>query len=87
MEQRTSDIISYLDMCQRVGISLQRGMNFHVRPRLSVIPMSVRPGAPYADRVLDEGRTLIYEGMIYHGKGVAPIQRPSINRTRTLVVR
>ena len=28
----------------------------------SVILMSIRAGAPYADRIEDEGRTLIYEG-------------------------
>ncbi|MBM3956730.1 MAG: HNH endonuclease [Gemmatimonadetes bacterium] len=38
-------------------------MNF--RPagiNTSVLLMSVRPGAPYADRVEEEGRVLIYEG-------------------------
>lgn len=49
-------------MCLVEGTSLQRGMNFHLRGGLSVILMSLRRGAPYADRVEDEGRTLIYEG-------------------------
>jgi hypothetical protein len=49
-------------MCLAVGASLQRGMNFRLRGTESVILMSVRPGAPYADRVEDEGRILIYEG-------------------------
>jgi len=56
------NIISYFDMCQTEGTSLQKGMNFRVRGRHSVILMSLRPGAPYRDRVEDEGRTLIYEG-------------------------
>jgi hypothetical protein len=58
----TGNIISYIDMCQREGLSLQAGMNFGVGGNHSVILMSVRPNAPYRDRVEDEGTTLIYEG-------------------------
>jgi hypothetical protein len=49
-------------MCQREGVSLQRGMNFELNGNHSVILMSVRPNAPYADRLEDDGTTLIYEG-------------------------
>jgi hypothetical protein len=56
------DVISYLEMCQEESSSLQRGMNFHLRGNVSVILMSLRPGAPYADRIEDDGKTLIYEG-------------------------
>lgn len=56
------DVISYLEMCSREGTSLQRGMNFQLRQGHSVVLMSVRPGAPYHDQVVDEGRALIYEG-------------------------
>jgi hypothetical protein len=49
-------------MCSAIGVSLQRGMNFRLQGKDSVILMSVRPGAPYADRIEDEGRILIYEG-------------------------
>jgi hypothetical protein len=56
------DIISYLDMCRNEGVNLQRGMNFRLRGRYSVILMSLRPGAPYADRIEQEGKILIYEG-------------------------
>jgi hypothetical protein len=56
------DIISYFDMCQREGTSLQRGMNFRLRGRHSVILMSRRPNAPYADRIEEDGTVLIYEG-------------------------
>ncbi len=49
-------------MCQREAVSLQRGMNFELRDHHSVILMSVRPNAPYADRLEDDGTTLIYEG-------------------------
>jgi hypothetical protein len=59
---RPGDIISYLDICQEEKINLQRGMNFKLRNALSVFLMSIRRGAPYADRVEDEGRILIYEG-------------------------
>ncbi len=57
-----AEIISYMEMCSAVGVNLQRGMNFRLQGTETVILMSLRPGAPYADRVEDEGRTLIYEG-------------------------
>jgi hypothetical protein len=41
---------------------LQQGMNFNCGRNHSVILMSVRPGAPYNDRLEDGGTTLIYEG-------------------------
>ena len=56
------DVISYLDACREEGVNLQRGMNFRLRGRQSVILMNVRRGAPYADRVEEGGRVLIYEG-------------------------
>src|SRR6516164_4262236 len=51
-----------MEMCSAIGVNLQRGMNFRLKDCESIILMSLRPGAPYADRVEDEGRTLIYEG-------------------------
>ena len=56
------DVISYLDMCREEGVNLQRGMNFRLKGGFSVILMSLRTGAPYADRIEDDGRVLIYEG-------------------------
>ena len=56
------NIISYMDMCQREGASLQRGMNFRLRGRHSVILMSVRTNAPYQDSIEEDGAVLIYEG-------------------------
>lgn len=56
------EIISYIEMCQAWSVSLQRGMNFHLRPDCSVILMSRRSNAPYRDQITDEGRVLIYEG-------------------------
>jgi len=59
---KQGDVVSYLKMCSEEGVNLQRGMNFRLKKKASVILMSLRSGAPYADRVEDEGRTLIYEG-------------------------
>src|SRR5215469_17050370 len=61
-ELQPGDVISYMEMCSTIGVNLQRGMNFRLRDAESVILMSLRPGAPYADRIEDEGRILIYEG-------------------------
>jgi hypothetical protein len=60
-EIQPGEIISYLEMCQAEGCSLQRGMNFHLNPN-SVILMSVKKGAPYSDKTEDNGRVIIYEG-------------------------
>jgi len=56
------DIISYLEMCGEEGVNLQRGMNYHLRGDISVILMSLRPNAPYSDKIESDGRILIYEG-------------------------
>lgn len=56
------DVLSYLEMCGVESAHLQRGMNFRLRGGLSVVLMSTRPNAPYADEIQDGGRTLIYEG-------------------------
>lgn len=56
------NIISYFEMCQNEGTSLQRGMNFRLRGRHSVILMSIHPNAPYQDQIEDDGSVLIYEG-------------------------
>ena len=58
----SDNIIPYLEMCQREGASLQAGMNFGLGRDHSVILMSLRPNAPYQDRIEDGGTTLIYEG-------------------------
>jgi hypothetical protein len=56
------EVISYLDMCREEGVNLQRGMNYKLRNGESVILMSIRKGAPYADRIEEGGKVLIYEG-------------------------
>lgn len=57
-----NEVISYMEMCLREGMSLQRGMNFRNGRDHSVILMSIQPNAPYQDRIEDNGETLIYEG-------------------------
>lgn len=56
------EIISYIDMCQAWSTSLQRGINFRLRPDRSLILMSRRTNAPSRDRVEEEERIIIYEG-------------------------
>lgn len=58
----SNEILSYIEMCQREGLSLQKGMNFRSGGNHSVILVSVRPNAPYRDRYEDDGAILIYEG-------------------------
>jgi len=56
------NVIPYIQMCQYEGTSLQRGMNFRLKGKHSVILMSVRPNSPYRDEVQENGSVLIYEG-------------------------
>ncbi len=50
-------------MCDEEGVqTLQRGMNFRLNPRYSLILMSRRANAPYRDKVHDDGVTIEYEG-------------------------
>lgn len=56
------DVLSYFEMCQTEGTSLQRGMNFRLHGRHSVILMSRNPNAPYEDQIEENGSVLIYEG-------------------------
>ncbi len=71
------EIISYRQMCDREGIqTLQRGMNYRLNPRYSLILMSRRPNAPYRDRVLSDGLSIEYEG---HD---VPKSSPEINPKR-----
>src|SRR6185437_16128920 len=58
-----NEIITYVEMCRRENLSLQRGMNFRPSGKhYSIILMSQTPNAPYTDVVEDDGRTLIYQG-------------------------
>ena len=57
-----NEIITYLELCQREKASLQRGMNFKLFENYSVILMSLRKNSPYQDEVIDNGKSIIYEG-------------------------
>jgi hypothetical protein len=82
------DVISYLDMCRAEGVNLQRGMNFRLKGKLSVILMSIRKGAPYADRIEENGRILIYEGhdvpLLRDGPNPKTVSQPEKNPGGTL---
>ncbi len=56
-------IYSYREMCDLENVqTLQRGMNFRMKPNYSLILMSRRSNAPYHDAILDDGLTIEYEG-------------------------
>jgi len=56
-------IYSYREMCDIENMqTLQRGMNFRMNPKYSVILMSRRSNAPYLDKILEDGITIEYEG-------------------------
>ena len=81
-----NEILSYLEMCQREGVSLQKGMNYQLGDRYSIILMSVRPNAPYRDRFEDDD-TIIYEGHDIHNKLGGPdpknVDQPERNPSGT----
>jgi hypothetical protein len=50
-------------MCDSEGVqTLQRGMNYCLKPTYPVILMSQRSSAPHRDRIYDNGVTIEYEG-------------------------
>lgn len=56
-------LYSHHEMCAiEGGKMLQRGMNFRITPKYSVILLSQRPNAPYTDKIYPDGITLEYEG-------------------------
>jgi hypothetical protein len=73
---KPGDIISYLQMCTiESGVNLQQGMNFRLKGGHSIILMSLREDAPYADKIIDEGRAIIYEG---HDVRITQADNPKI---------
>jgi hypothetical protein len=62
MSTQPGDIISHAQMCLEERVSLQRGMNYKIKGGSTVILMSLRKGAPYADKIEENGKILIYEG-------------------------
>ena len=50
-------------MCDLENVqTLQRGMNYRLNPKYSVILMSQRTNAPYKDKIHEDGLTIEYEG-------------------------
>ncbi len=82
------DVISYNQMCLEEGSSMQRGMNYRHHNGLSVILMSLRPDAPYADEVRENGRVLIDQGHDAQNRRGGPdpkaVDQPMINDNRSL---
>ncbi len=82
------NIIAYIEMCQKEGTSLQKGMNFRLKGKHSVILMSVRENSPYQDEITEDGTVLIYEGHdVPKTKGVtAPklLDQPEFRATGSL---
>jgi hypothetical protein len=83
---RFREILSYPEMLQREGISLQKGMNFRVRggaAGYSILLMSVRKGAPYQDQWHDESEPGAHAG----GGGVLEYEGHDAMQSRHAAVR
>ncbi len=59
---KVDDIISYTELSAAENATIQKGMNFQIKPEYSIFLMSVRKNAPYADEWDERTGTLIYEG-------------------------
>jgi hypothetical protein len=59
---KTDDIISYAELVAAENANIQKGMNFHIKAEYSILLMSVRKNAPYADEWDEKRNALIYEG-------------------------
>jgi HNH endonuclease len=85
---RPGDVISYMEMCSAEGVNLQRGMNFRLKAGKSVILMSLRAGAPYNDKVENDGKVLIYEGhdtsQLKEGPNSKTVDQPMTNPSGSL---
>jgi len=85
---KQGDVIPYINMCKEEGVNLQRGMNFRLKGGFTVILMSIRHGAPYADRIEGEGKILIYEGHDIPSRKGSPnpkmVDQPKINPSGSL---
>jgi len=70
-------IISYREMCNTENQEqLQRGMNFNIGHGYSVVLMSVKSNAPYADRISEDGLTIYYEGHDVPGDRLKQYDQP-----------
>lgn len=80
-----NQIISYREMCnEEAQEQLQRGMNFNINDGYSVVLMSVKPNAPYADRISENGLTIYYEGHDVPGDKTKEFDQPGANPSGTL---
>lgn len=80
MAFQVNQIISYREMCnEEEQEQLQRGMNFALRGGYSVVLMSVKPNAPYADRISEDGLTIFYEGHDVPGDRQKQENQPLVN--------
>lgn len=78
---RPGAVVCYLEMCSPFGVNLQRGMNFRLRDNESLILMSVRPGAPYQDRVEEGGKVIVYEVTTSRAQKTVPTLSRWTNRS------
>lgn len=73
-----NQIVSYREMCnEEQQEQLQRGMNFEIRDSYSIVLMSVKPNAPYADRISSDGLTIYYEGHDVPGDKLKEFDQPT----------
>ena len=80
-----NQIISYRDMCNEENQEqLQRGMNFNIGDNFSVILMSIKKNAPYADRISEDGLTIYYEGHDVPGDKLKESDQPELTPNGTL---
>lgn len=63
-------------MCNQEQAQLQRGMNFELGGQYSVVLMSVKPNAPYSDRISKDGLTIFYEGHDTPGDKLKEFDQP-----------
>jgi hypothetical protein len=67
-------------MCEEEGKrQLQQGMNFGIGNDYSVVLMSAKSNAPYADRISDDGLTIYYEGHDQPGDKLKSFDQPMIH--------
>src|SRR5574341_2213945 len=63
------EIISWIEVQNREGVSLQKGMHYRVKRDYSILLMSQRKNAPYRDEIDETRGLLIYEGHDVPAKG------------------
>ncbi len=85
---KAGDIINYTEMINLEKVHLQKGMNFRLNGKRTIILLSQRAGAKYEDEVQDHGRILIYEGhdvpRRIDGPDPKTVDQPRVNPGGTL---